>query len=258
MDKKVVATGIDVSYANGKLDWSKIKGKINFAILRCGFGGDYTSQDDVQFFNNVKGCEDDSIPYGVYLYSYATDVEKAKSEAAHALRLIKDLNFDLPVFLDLEEPRISELGKTKVLEIAKTFCSIIEQAGYTYGTYANKNWFDNYLTDLWYDSKIKWLAQYNSTVTYTGRYDIWQYTSSGTFDGISGRFDFNRSYVSFLKGDANGDGEITAADARTILRASAGLESLDPAQEKNADVNNDGQITAADARSALRRSAGLE
>lgn len=258
MAEKVVATGIDVSYANGNLDWSKLKGKIDFAILRCGFGGDYTEQDDAQFFNNVKGCEENAIPYGVYLYSYATDVTKAKSEAAHALRLIKGLNFDLPVFLDLEEPRISDLGKTRVLEIAKTFCNIIEQAGYTYGTYANKNWFDNYLTDAWYDGKIKWLAQYNNTVTYTGRYDIWQYTSSATIDGLNGKFDFNRSYVSFLKGDVDGDGKVTAADARTILRAAAQLETLNASQLENADVNNDGEITAADAREALKKSAGLE
>lgn len=258
MDKKVVATGIDVSYANGNIDWSKLRGKIDFAILRCGFGSDYTNQDDVQFFNNVKGCQENSIPFGVYLYSYATTVEKAESEAFHALRLIKDLNFDFPVFLDLEEPRISALGKTKILEIAKTFCNIIEQAGYTYGTYANKNWFDSYLTDEWYDSKIKWLAQYNSTVTYTGRYDIWQYTSSGTFEGLSGRFDFNRSYVSFLKGDVNSDGKVTAADARTLLRAASKLEELDDSQKKTADIDNDGQITAADARAALRMSAGLE
>lgn len=258
MDKNIVATGIDVSYANGILDWTKIKGNIDFAILRCGFGGDYTNQDDVQFLNNVKGCEENSIPYGVYLYSYATDVAKAQSEAAHALRLIKGLNFDLPVFLDLEEPRISALGKTRVLEIARTFCEIIENAGYVYGTYANKNWFDSYLTDPWYDGKIKWLAQYNNTVTYTGRYDIWQYTSSGTIDGLNGNFDFNRSYVSFLKGDVNSDGNITAADARTILRAAAQLETLDASQRENADVNNDGEITAADAREALKKSAGLE
>ena len=258
MDKKVIATGIDVSYANGRPDWSKLKGKVDFAILRCGFGGDTESQDDVQFFNNVKGCQENSIPYGVYLYSYATSITKAESEAAHTLRLIKNLKFDLPVFLDLEEPRISALGKTKVLEIAKTFCNIIENAGYTYGTYANKNWFDSYLTDPWYDKKIKWLAQYNSTVTYKGRYDIWQYTSSGTFDGLNGKFDLNRSYVSFLEGDVNTDGKITSADARTILRASAGLEKLDPSQTENADVNNDGKITAADAREVLRRSAGLE
>lgn len=258
MNKKIIATGIDVSYANGKIDWSKLKGKIDFAILRCGFGGDYPSQDDVQFFNNVKGCEANGIPYGVYLYSYATDINKARSEAEHAIRLINGLSFDLPVFLDLEEERIKVLGKTRILEIAKQFCYFIEKAGYTYGTYANKNWFDNYLTDKWYDSKIKWLAQYNTTVTYTGTYDIWQYTSSATIEGLSGKFDFNRSYVSFLKGDVDSDGKITAADARTILRASAGLENLSAAQKKTADVNNDGKITAADAREVLRESAGLE
>lgn len=258
MNRKIIATGIDVSYANGKIDWSKVKGTADFAILRCGFGGDYKNQDDVQFFNNVKGCQENAIPFGVYLYSYATSVEKAKSEAEHTLRLIKGLNFKLPVFLDLEEPRISALGKTRVLEIAKTFCEIIEKAGYTYGTYANKNWFANYLTDPWYDTKIKWLAQYNDTVTYEGSYDIWQYTSSGVIDGLGGRFDFNRSYILFDKGDVNADGEITAADARLILRAAAKLENLDEEQKKEADVNDDGKITAADAREVLRKSSGLE
>ena len=258
MNRNIIATGIDVSYANGRIDWSKIKGNVDFAVLRCGFGGDYTSQDDVQFINNVKGCQENKIPFGVYLYSYATTVEKAESEAAHTLRLIKGLDFDLPVFLDLEEPRISALGKTRILEIAKTFCKIIEKAGYVYGTYANKNWFDSYLTDAWYDSKIKWLAQYNNTVTYKGKYDIWQYTSEGKIDGLSGKFDFNRSYISFLKGDVNNDGKITASDARIILRAASKLEDLDTVQKENADVDNDGKITAADARDVLRRSAGLE
>lgn len=54
-----------------------------------------------------------------------------------------------------------------------------------------------------------------------------------------------------LKGDADGDGKITAADARLILRASVGLEevSLDAG-----DVDGDGKITAADARQVLRNS----
>ena len=258
MDRKVISTGIDVSYANGKIDWAKVRGKADFAILRCGFGGNYKNQDDVQFFNNVDGCRENSIPFGVYLYSYATNVDKAKSEAEHTLRLIKGLDLSLPVFLDLEEPRISALGKTKVLEIAKIYCEIIENAGYTYGTYANKNWFDNYLADEWYDTKIKWLAQYNDTVTYEGSYDIWQYTSKGAIDGLRGQFDFNRSYISFADGDVNGDGKVTAADARTILRAASKLENLSEEQKKTADVNNDGKITAADAREVLRKSSGLE
>lgn len=250
--------GIDVSYANGRINWSGMKNKIDFAIIRCGFGGDFTSQDDVQFFNNVKGCKENGIPFGVYLYSYATTVEKAESEAAHALRLLEGIVPSMPVFYDLEENRISSLGKTKILAIAKAFCSIIENAGYVSGIYANKNWFENYLTDGWYDTKYKWLAQYNSSVTYTGRYDIWQYSQSGRIDGFSGSFDLNYCYFSVVSGDVDNDGKVTASDARKVLRAAAQLDDLSGQPALNADVDKDGSISAADARSILRKAAGLD
>ena len=46
MSKKILSKGIDVSYANGKIDWAKMKDNIDWAILRCGYGGDYSNQDD--------------------------------------------------------------------------------------------------------------------------------------------------------------------------------------------------------------------
>ena len=42
-----------------------------------------------------------------------------------------------------------------------------------------------------------WLAQYNSTVTYGGKYDMWQYTSKGKIAGISGNTDLNISYLGY-------------------------------------------------------------
>lgn len=258
MSKVVLHKGIDVSYAQGKIDWSKVKDNIDFAILRCGYGSDFTSQDDKQWKANVEACEKYGIPYGVYLYSYATTVEKAKSEAKHALRLLKGKVLQMPVFYDLEEARISALGKAKILEIAKAFCYEIEKAGYVYGTYCNTNWYNNYLTDKWYDTKVKWLAQYNSKVTYKGKYDIWQYSSKGSVPGIKGNVDMNFCYISLVEGDVDGDGLVTAADARKILRISSGLEKAPQGQSAlNADVNNDGKYTAADAREALRKSANL-
>ena len=224
MSDKLLFKGIDVSYANGKVDWLKVKNEIDFAILRCGFGGDYKSQDDVQFINNLKSCEKNNVPYGVYLYSYATTPEKALSEAQHVLRLLNGKVLHLPVFYDLEESNIAALGKSKILTIAKTFCDVIENAGYQTGIYANKNWFENYLTDNWYDSKVKWLAQYNNKVTYKGKYDIWQYSSSGKVNGIAGNVDMNFCYISIVKGDVDGDGKTTAADARKILRIAAQLD----------------------------------
>ncbi len=59
-------------------------------------------------------------------------------------------------------------------------------------------------------------------------------------------------------GDVNGDGKITAADARLTLRASVKLETLDENQTKAADVDGKTGLTAADARLILRASVGLE
>ena len=61
-----------------------------------------------------------------------------------------------------------------------------------------------------------------------------------------------------VQGDVNGDGQITAADARLALRVSAELESIAGVYAIAADVNCDDEITAADARNILRKSAELE
>ncbi len=61
-----------------------------------------------------------------------------------------------------------------------------------------------------------------------------------------------------LLGDLNGDGKITAADARLVLRISAKLDSPTPEQAKAADFNGDGKVNAADARLVLRKAAKLD
>lgn len=62
----------------------------------------------------------------------------------------------------------------------------------------------------------------------------------------------------FSKGDVDGSGSITAADARLALRTSVKLEKLSLVAMTAADVNDDNNITAADARLILRASVGLE
>lgn len=58
-------------------------------------------------------------------------------------------------------------------------------------------------------------------------------------------------------GDVTGDGVVKAADARTVLRYAAKLESLTEEQLLCCDVNSDGKVNAADAREILRYSAKL-
>ena len=65
------------------------------------------------------------------------------------------------------------------------------------------------------------------------------------------------SFAAYV-GDIDGNGKITASDARMILRVSAKLDKLDDSKMNFADVNGDKKITASDARTVLRMSARLE
>lgn len=182
-------TLIDVSEHQGKIDWEKVKPHIEGAILRCGYGSNIEKQDDEQFKRNADECTRLGIPFGVYIYSYADSVEKAKSEAEHALRLVKGYKLSYPIYLDLEEPGT----QNGAVERANIFGDIIEKAGYWCGVYANLNWWENYLVGL--ERFTKWVAQYHTKCEYKGAHlDIWQYSSKGRITGISGNVDMNYCY----------------------------------------------------------------
>lgn len=198
-DPKAICKGIDVSYHNGTIDWKRVKqSEVEYAIIRCGYGTNDKNQDDKKWEENVKGCIDNNIPYGVYLYSYADTVEKASSEADHAIRLLQGKKFKYPVYYDLEEDKLRDkISKQTIADIAQTFCDKLSAKGYTVGIYANKDWFTNYLTDSRFNNWTKWVAQYNTVCNYKGKYDMWQCSSTGRVPGISGNVDLNYSYSPF-------------------------------------------------------------
>lgn len=183
---------IDVSEHNDIIDWEKVKPQIDGAILRCGYGSDYKHQDDVMFKRNADECTRLGIPFGVYLYSYATTINGAKTEAAHVLRLIQGYKLSYPVYYDLEEPGTQEGAVIR----ARVFGDIIEKAGYWCGIYANLSWWKSHLKGL--ERFTKWVAQWNNKCQYTGsNLDIWQYTDDGRIDGIDGHVDMNECYRDF-------------------------------------------------------------
>ena len=188
--------GIDVSEFQGKIDWEKVKNDgIEFAILRCGYGMDFSNQDDVEYERNANECERLGIPYGVYLMSYANTVEKARSEAKHVLRLIEGRKISLGVWHDIEDNGTSgAINKETLTNIINTFCNTIKNAGYKVGVYANLNWLENKIERIIRDNYDIWVAQYYSKCEYEGKYIMWQHTSSGKVNGISTNVDMNILY----------------------------------------------------------------
>lgn len=188
--------GIDVSEFQGKIDWEKVKNSgVEFAILRCGYGMDFSNQDDVEYERNANECKRLGIPYGVYLMSYANTVEKARSEAKHVLRLIEGRKISLGVWYDIEDNGTSgAINKETLTNIINTFCNTIKNAGHRVGVYANLNWLENKIERIIRDNYDIWVAQYYSKCEYEGKYIMWQHTSSGKVNGISTNVDMNILY----------------------------------------------------------------
>ena len=197
--------GIDVSSYQGTIDWSKVKSEIDFAIIRCGYGDDIESQDDKMFLNNVNGCIENDIPFGVYLYSYAKNLSGSQSiasEIKHCKRMLNKISKKpFCVYIDMEDKSTEYLKKQLLTNYALEFCKQMTNEGYKAGVYANENWFKNYLnpsTIASFGYSI-WVAKYSDNKPQiTSNYDIWQYSSTGKVNGINGNVDMNIMYNNII------------------------------------------------------------
>lgn len=184
-------TIIDVSEWQGVINWVKAKPHIDGAILRCGCG---TGYDDKQWARNVRECERLGIPFGVYLYSYAKDVNAARAEAEHVLRMVKGHKLSLPIYFDAEQSGTERYAHTT----AATFCPIIEAAGYSVGIYSTAAWFNNYIGLPQY---TRWVANWGTNNGQPQKkpnvqnMGMWQFTSVGKIPGVNGNVDVSLCYL---------------------------------------------------------------
>jgi len=261
--------GIDVSYSQGKIDWSKVK--VDFAIIRAGFGRE-ASQEDSQFKNNYVGCKMNNIPVGVFWYSYAESVEDAKREARACLEVIKGKQFEYPIYFDIEEPFQFSNGKDFCTAITKAFLEVIEDAGYYGGIYCSSHYLKNYIDKELRENKSVWLAAYTGDLSikpdYYDQYGMWQYTGSGRIDGIEDEVDLDICYSDYptkikskglngfpktdIKGDVNKDGKVDVRDAAKIANELSKGKKL----PKSADYNGDGKSNIRDAAKIAHDLAG--
>ncbi len=193
--------GIDVSKYNKDIDWERVKASgIEFAIIRAGYRGSSSGVlvEDPYFRQNLAGAKAAGVKIGVYFFTQAVTVDEAKEEAEAVASLVNASDLEFPVFLDVESSGNASGGRADGLdmeartEIVRTFCATCEELGYRAGVYANKTWMTKKLDMSRLAPYTKWLAQYRSGgPTYDGEYSIWQYTSSGAVDGITGRVDLD-------------------------------------------------------------------
>ena len=195
--------GIDVSKWNGKIDWNAVaQAGMDFAIIRAGNRGSSEGNliEDPRFKENIQGATKAGIKVGVYIYSQAITEAEAIEEASMALTLVKGYKLHLPIYFDTEHisgGRANSLNVSQRTAIAKAFCETVRNAGYMPGIYSNYYWLRDNLKMSQLDIYSVWVAHYKDKCGYPGKYDMWQYTSSGSVPGIKGKVDMNISYVGY-------------------------------------------------------------
>lgn len=207
---KASSLGIDVSYFNGEIDWNKVKAQgIDFAIIRVA-GRTWGSGTLFEDSNSYKQMENGGeylqqakaagLKVGVYVYSSAINTNEAVEEASLALNILNGTKLDLPVYIDMEysgdypNGRADKLTAQQRYEIVEAFCTTVKSGGYTPGVYAGQYYFENGALNFSQVSKYNvWLASYTrdqKLPSFSG-YNMWQFTSAGTVNGISGNVDLD-------------------------------------------------------------------
>lgn len=194
---------LDVSKYQPHIDYKKTAQSVDGVILRIGltYWGLQEMGADSCFEKHYAGFKKAGCPVGVYYYSAADSVKKAQTEAKFCIELMKDKQFELPVYYDVENSqRQGNLDRKLLTQIVDTFCAAVENAGYFAGFYASTSWLINKLDAEYLGKRYTlWKADYRTEYDRTIPCDMHQYTSGGEVAGIDGRVDLSRCYVDFEK-----------------------------------------------------------
>lgn len=194
--------GIDVSRHNGVIDWAKVKADgVNFAMIRAGYG---SGTIDDKFERNIKECNRLGIPCGVYWFSYAYTPEMARKEAQAVLKAVKPFKLEYPIAYDFEYDSVDYAAKngvtiTKQLatSLVEAFCEEVEKNKYYAINYANLDYLSKYFDNKLLKKYGLWLAHWTDAANPVQNCVMWQYSSKGEVNGISGEVDMNKGYVDF-------------------------------------------------------------
>lgn len=209
----VLHKGIDVSRWNHQidsatgaylpLDWALVKSAgFDFVIIKA---GSTKSGMEPTFEMDYKGARAAGLEVGAYFYTYSTTSTGILKDAEMLMLWLEGKKFEYPIYLDLEEPSLSGLGKNHLSSMCVAFLEALQKNGYYAGLYTNHTWLTTILDtakmvtlfDLWY-------ARYPGTTVptwneekYGKQLGMWQYTQSGSIEGIEGNFDFNYVYKDY-------------------------------------------------------------
>lgn len=190
--------GIDISHWQGIVDFQKIKNTgIDFCIIKAG-GSDKGFYKDSKFETYYAAAKNVGLKIGSYYFvgSGCISSYDGRCDAERFLNIIKGKTFEYPVYIDIETtPKSKKSGAT---DAVIAFCETMENAGYYCGIYASDiSGFHDALQLERLNAYDKWVARYGKSPQYVKAYGMWQYSSKGKINGITGNVDLDISYLKY-------------------------------------------------------------
>ena len=252
--------GIDVSQWQGNsIDFGKVKAAgYSFVIIRCNNwdNGEGGVVKDKCFEENYRKAKAAGLDVGAYYYTWQSDADGARYDAELCKSYIKGKTFEYPIYFDLEWHKAFARGASVCSSMVTAFCSAMEQAGYFAGLYISRSPLQQYIMSAVAQRYALWVAEYGSKCNYGGSYGMWQYSSEGRVNGVSGNCDMDICYVDYpklikdggfngfkkpkpeakaepkaenkvpVKGDLNGDGRVDVSDVALLAAHVKGEKKL--------------------------------
>lgn len=180
--KKLV---LDISKYDEGIDLKAWKNKRDLwgVIIKVGGneGGRYKDRLFETHYNNAKAA---GLHIGFYYYTTVTDVAVANADANHMIKLVDGRDYDLPWYIDVEDPRQFDLSPRKLTDVIKSFCNTLSNKGIYSGLYTGGNaWLNSMYADELREF-ANWIAWWRKDwPTAAGDIGMWQQGGIRLSDG---------------------------------------------------------------------------
>lgn len=164
--------GIDISVWQRDINLAQAKAEgVNFTIIR----GAYGNKKDPAFETLYQRAKSNGLGVGVFWWTRAVNEAQAREEAQILIdNVLRGKQFEYPIYIDVEDSLLQNLGKAKVDAIITSALTTLEKAGYYAGFYMNRNWYNNYCNGASLSKRFTcWLAQWSSAEV--SNFPMWQF-----------------------------------------------------------------------------------
>lgn len=205
--RKLSYVGVDISKQTGSVNFAGLKAAgVDYVMIRLG-GRGYSSGQitlDENFKANIEGAIAAGLDIGVYFYSQAINQDEAIQEANFVVQNLDPYkgNVKYPVAFDMEfvsndEARIDGLSREDRTSVAVSFLEGVKAAGYVPMFYGDKEWLIKEIDLAKLQDYDVWLAQEEDIPDYPYQYAMWQYSTKGVVNGITGDANLNICFIGY-------------------------------------------------------------